>query len=148
MGKSFKLPMDQHFIEQCIPHRYPMLLIDCVTELELNKRIVALKNVSSTDPILQGHFPGNPIFPGVLLVEAMAQASGVLGFLSVDGDIKDFLLTEISESRFKKKVIPGDVVEFRIMAEKSRGKFYWFSGSASTKDGVCAMAKFSAYLNF
>ena len=148
MGKDFNLPMDKNFIEQCIPHRYPMLLIDCVTELELNKRIVALKKVSSIDPILQGHFPGNPIFPGVLLVEAMAQASGVLGFLSIEDKIKDFLLTEISATRFKKKVIPGDVVEFRVMAERSRGKFYWFSGTASTKDGVCAIAKFSAYLNW
>ncbi len=117
--------LDINEIKRCLPHRYPFLLIDRVTELEPGKHIVGYKNVTANEDFFQGHFPIHPVMPGVLIIEAMAQAAGVLGFRSATG--KDvtriiYLLCGIDNVRFKRQVVPGDRLELRaqIVTEKRR----------------------------
>lgn len=103
--------MEVNEVREYLPHRYPFLLVDRVLELNLPKSIVAIKNVTINEPFFNGHFPDIPVMPGVLIVEAMAQAAGILGFKSqnkkpVDGSIYYFV--GIDEARFKRRVIPGD----------------------------------------
>jgi 3-hydroxyacyl-[acyl-carrier-protein] dehydratase len=104
-----------------LPHRYPFLLIDRVKSLEAGKRIVACKNVSVNEPHFQGHFPGRPIMPGVLILEAMAQAAGLLVFLS-EGTKPDaasvYYYVGIDNARFKKPVVPGDVLELEVSIDR------------------------------
>jgi 3-hydroxyacyl-[acyl-carrier-protein] dehydratase len=142
---DLKLPFDVPTIEKLIPHRYPFLLIDRVMEYSVGKSIVAVKNVSATEPVLQGHFPGEPIMPGVLIVEAMAQASAVLGKLT-DQDCTSVLLTEVSSARFRRKIIPGDQLRLVITVLKHRKPFYWFAGEAFVGDESVAVVSFSARL--
>lgn len=115
--------MDILEIRKYLPHRFPFLLIDRVVELEEGKRILAYKNISACEEVFQGHFPNFPVFPGVLIVEAMAQACGVLGFKTMnktpdDGSI--YLFAGIDDVRFKRQVVPGDRVylESKIVSEK------------------------------
>ena len=122
--------MDIYSILKHLPQRYPVLMIDRVKELEPGKRIVALKNVSANEPHFQGHFPGRPIMPGVLILEAMAQAAGVLVF-SADGAIQQserlvYYYVGIDKARFKKPVVPGDQLEIEVLLERALrgiGKF-------------------------
>ena len=104
-----------------LPQRYPFLMIDRVREIELGKRIVAIKNVSANEPYFQGHFPGRPIMPGVLILEAMAQAAGVLVFRS-QGTIPDgsgvYYYVGIDNARFKKPVVPGDQLELEVTLDR------------------------------
>jgi 3-hydroxyacyl-[acyl-carrier-protein] dehydratase len=113
-------------IQQLLPHRYPFLLVDRVTSLELGKRVVALKNVTCNEPFFQGHFPGRPIMPGVLIAEAMAQVGGILALLSLpehQGNSALYLLG-IDKMRFRQPVVPGD--QLRIEVESLRGgKKFW-----------------------
>jgi 3-hydroxyacyl-[acyl-carrier-protein] dehydratase len=115
-----------------LPHRYPFLLIDRITELERTKRIVAVKNVTFNEPFFQGHFPGTPIMPGVLIVEAIAQAGGVLLLTEIPNrDERLVVFTGIERARFRRPVVPGDqlrieaeVRAFRITAARLEGKVY------------------------
>jgi 3-hydroxyacyl-[acyl-carrier-protein] dehydratase len=113
-------------IQRILPHRYPFLLVDRVIDLELGKRIVGLKNVSINEPFFQGHFPGRPIMPGVLIAEAMAQVGGILALLSIpehQGNSSLFLLG-LDKMRFRQPVVPGD--QLRITVESVRGgKKFW-----------------------
>ena len=122
--------IDIYQILKFLPQRYPVLMIDRVKELEPGKRIVALKNVSANEPHFQGHFPGRPIMPGVLILEAMAQAAGVLVF-SAEGatqqsDRMVYYYVGIDNARFKKPVVPGDQLELEVKIERALrgiGKF-------------------------
>jgi 3-hydroxyacyl-[acyl-carrier-protein] dehydratase len=122
--------MDIQEILKHLPQRYPMLMIDRVKALEPGKRIVATKNVSANEPYFQGHFPGRPIMPGVLILEAMAQAAGVLVF-SVDAAVQQndrvvYYYVGIDNARFKKPVVPGDQLELEVTLERALrgiGKF-------------------------
>lgn len=110
-------------IMEFLPHRYPFLLVDRVLEVEKGDRIVGIKNVSINEPFFQGHFPPKPIMPGVLLIEAMAQLSGILGFVTNDRKPEDGLihyLAGCSKARFKKPVVPGDQlrIESTLLADK------------------------------
>src|SRR6185436_16975641 len=124
--------MDINEIQAIIPHRYPMLLIDRVLELEPLKRIVAIKNISMSDAVFQGHFPGAPVFPGVFIIEAMAQAGAVLLFREVpDRENKLLYFTRIEEARFRKPVVPGDqlrielnMLKYKMGYAKLRGEAY------------------------
>ena len=113
-------------IQRILPHRYPFLLVDRIIDLELGKRIVGLKNVTINEPFFQGHFPGRPIMPGVLITEAMAQVGGILALLSIpenQGNAALFLLG-IDKMRFRQPVVPGD--QLRITVESLRGgKKFW-----------------------
>ena len=115
--------MDIIEIKKYLPHRYPFLLLDRVVELEEGKRILAYKNITFNEGLFQGHFPDTPVFPGVLLLEAMAQACGVLGFKTMNKTPEDgsiYLLAGIDDVRYKRQVIPGDRVylEAQIVSEK------------------------------
>jgi 3-hydroxyacyl-[acyl-carrier-protein] dehydratase len=113
--------MDIQAVLEHLPQRYPFLMVDSVKEIELGKRIVAVKNVSANEPHFQGHFPGRPIMPGVLILEAMAQAAGLLVFRS-QGTKPDadsiYYYVGIDNARFKKPVVPGDVLEIEVTMER------------------------------
>ncbi len=116
MSNNQNLP-DINQIQQLIPHRYPFLLVDKVISLDFeNRKIVATKNVSINEPFFQGHFPGQPIMPGVLIIEAMAQAGGVLTQLTLgrDSQSKLFYMVKVDKARFTKQVVPGDVLEMHV----------------------------------
>src|SRR6478735_600081 len=134
-------------VQDWLPHRYPMLLVDRVLDYRENEYIRAIKVVSGLDPFLQGHFPGNPVMPGVLIVEAMAQASGILGRLTFPDRKNTCLLTEIGETRFRRQVIPGDVLELHIIVEKQRKDFFWFNGTAKVCGELAASCVFTAKLS-
>ena len=112
-----QLPLGTADIERLLPHRYPFLLVDRVLEFERNKRVLAYKNVSCNEPFFTGHFPGHPVMPGVLVVEALAQAGGVLTQLSRDPSElgKDtFYLVKVDNAKFSRMVVPGDRLELEV----------------------------------
>lgn len=115
---TLTLPVDVARIQALLPHRYPFLLVDRVVELEPNKRIRAYKNVTVNEPFFNGHFPGRPVMPGVLVIEALAQAGGLLTQLSLvnGGDKTDklFYLVKVDKARFNKMVVPGDRLELVV----------------------------------
>ena len=121
--------MDIYQVLEYLPQRYPILMIDKVKECDPGKRIVAIKNVSANEPQFLGHFPGRPIMPGVLILEAMAQAAGVMVFSAMDRPQMEHSLyyyVGIDNARFKKPVVPGDVLELEVNFERSLrgiGKF-------------------------
>ncbi len=143
---DFKLPMDIETIQKCIPHRYPFLLIDRVLEAIPHERIVAIKNISFSDPFLQGHFPGNPVVPGVLVIEAIAQAAAVLGHLSYEDGLSVCALTEVSAARFRRKIIPGDVLRLEVTVLKRRPPFFWFEAVCTVDGEHAAEVKLSAFI--
>jgi 3-hydroxyacyl-[acyl-carrier-protein] dehydratase len=133
--------MDIHEVFKHIPQRYPMLMIDRVKECEPGKRVLALKNVSANEPYFQGHFPGRPIMPGVLILEAMAQAAGVL-VLSATG-LKPgsvYYYVGIDKARFKKPVVPGDQLEIEVTLERALKGIGKFSCVARVAGAVVAEA--------
>lgn len=135
--------MDVTEIRKYLPHRYPFLLVDRVESLVKGESIVAYKNVSINEAIFNGHFPQAPIFPGVLIVEALAQASGILGFKTLDKTPEDgsvYVLAGADDVRFKRQVVPGDQLrlEARVVSEK-RG-IWKFDCTASVDDSLVAKA--------
>ncbi len=115
--------MDINEIRRYLPHRYPFLLIDRVVELVEGDRILAYKNVSINEEVFTGHFPQFPVFPGVMIIEAMAQACGILGFKTMDKTPEDgslYLFAGIDDVRFKRQVVPGDrvFIEAKVVSEK------------------------------
>ena len=111
------LPVTSAEIERLLPHRYPFLLVDRVVEFEKNKRVLAYKNVTCNEPFFTGHFPGNPVMPGVLVVEALAQAGGLLTQLSRDtvvGEGQVFYLVKVDNAKFSRMVVPGDRLELDV----------------------------------
>jgi 3-hydroxyacyl-[acyl-carrier-protein] dehydratase len=134
-------------IMELLPHRYPFLLIDRILEFEINKRIVGLKNVTMNEPFFQGHFPGHPIMPGVLLLEAMAQTAGVLALKSIpEEDVKKKVLyfMSIDKAKFRKPVMPGDQVRFEIDVLKQRGTIMGFQAAAKVEGATVAEAEMMA----
>ncbi len=126
--------MDIKEIQRILPHRYPFLLIDKITEIELGKKIVGIKNVSINEPFFQGHFPGHPVMPGVLIIEAMAQVAGVLAFKSVEErmDISNKLVyfTCIDNAKFRKPVFPGDQIRFELEVIHIKEPYWKLKGVA------------------
>jgi 3-hydroxyacyl-[acyl-carrier-protein] dehydratase len=129
-----------------IPHRYPFLLIDRVLEMEPGKRIVAIKNVTINEPFFQGHFPGQPIMPGVLLIEAMAQAWGVLAISSTRQQVNsaDILFIGIDKARFRRPVLPGDQVRFELESVGLKRLIWKFRGKAFVDGNLVAEAELMA----
>jgi len=116
-----KLPVDAEQIAAILPHRYPFLLVDRVAELVPGQSIVAIKNVTINEPFFEGHFPGHPVMPGVLIVEALAQASGLLIGLSgtmADKDDRIFYLAKVDNARFLKPVVPGDQLRLEVQLKR------------------------------
>ena len=123
--------MDINQIMAILPHRYPFLLIDRVLEITPRQRIVAIKNVTINEPFFQGHWPGYPIMPGVLIVEAMAQAGGALLLTDIpDRENKDMFFTGIEEAKFRRPVTPGDQVRFEVDVLQWRSRAVKMQGKA------------------
>ncbi len=131
-----------------IPHRYPMLLVDRILEYVPNESAVGLKNVTFNEPFFQGHFPGNPVMPGVLIVEAMAQTAGILVVHSLgqSGTGKMVYFMTIESAKFRKPVIPGDSMHIHVQCLKSRGNVWKFRGEAKVNGVLCAEAEYSAMI--
>lgn len=122
--------MDVVEIQKIIPHRYPFLLIDRIVELELNKRVVGIKNVTANEQFFQGHFPGHPVMPGVLIIEAMAQAGGVLSFKSAGAADSLVYFMAIDQAKFRKPVVPGDQIRLVVDVLKIKGRIWKMKGEA------------------
>jgi beta-hydroxyacyl-ACP dehydratase FabZ len=130
-----------------LPHRYPFLLVDRIVEVEGNKRIVGIKNVTINEPFFQGHFPGHPIMPGVLLLEAMAQVGGVLAFKSdPEPEKKVIYFMSIDKAKFRKPVVPGDQVRFELELLKVRSTVRQFRGVALVDGNIVAEAEMMAMI--
>ena len=129
-----------------LPHRYPFILVDRVVEIELDKRIVCLKNVTINEPFFQGHFPGTPVMPGVLIVEALAQAGGVLVYASQSEENRQSLMyfMGIDKARFRKLVIPGDQLVLDVEWTKRRGSVSKMFGRATVEGVLVAEAEVMA----
>ncbi len=144
--------MDITKIQQILPHRYPFLLIDRVSELRPNESIKAYKNVTFNEGIFQGHFPGRPIYPGVMIIEGMAQAGGLLGFVSIWGeDFKEaqnkivYFMT-IDRVKFRVPVTPGDKLVYELSIIKNKGAVWQFDGKAFIDDKLVAEAELKAMI--
>ncbi len=143
MTDSVQPGFDIREIQEILPHRYPFALIDRVISYVPGKSLHAIKNITMNEPVFMGHFPGNPIFPGVLLLEAMAQATGLLGFKMMENQVgKDeiYLFAGIDNARFKRPVTPGDQVNFHVEFEKERRGVWKFKGRAEVDGKIVAVA--------
>ena len=131
-------------ITNLLPHRYPFLLVDKIVEFEESKSILAIKNVSFNEPFFNGHFPGYPVMPGVLILEALAQASGLLVFKTPSlcpPNESLYLFVGIDKARFKKPVIPGDQLKLKVEMKKSKQGFAVFDALATVEDEIAASAE-------
>lgn len=140
--------MDIQDIMKMIPHRYPILLVDRVVDYKEGEYAVGLKNVSFNEPHFQGHFPGVPVMPGVLIIEAMAQTSAILVVktLGEEAQGKIVYFMTIDDARFRKPVTPGDTLHIHVHKIQSRRNVWKFKGEAKIGDTVCAQATFSAMI--
>ena len=136
--------MNIHAILKQLPHRYPFLLVDKVVELERNARILAVKNVTFNEPFFMGHFPGRPVMPGVLMLEALAQAAGLLAFDAM-GQVPDenniYYFVGIDSARFKRPVEPGDQLLLEASIDRIRGGIWKFKGVARVGDEIACEAE-------
>ncbi len=129
---------DLRWILSVLPHRYPLLLVDRLLELEPRKRVVAVKNVTFNEPFFQGHFPGQPVFPGVLMIEALAQAGGLLLLHDLpDRESKLLYFTSIDACRFRRPVVPGDQMRLEVEVQRLRATYCRLQGRV-TVDGELA----------
>jgi 3-hydroxyacyl-[acyl-carrier-protein] dehydratase len=141
-------PLDIRRVLAALPHRYPMLLVDRVDELILDRSITAIKAVSFNESFFQGHFPGRPIMPGVLIVEALAQAAGVLAVesLGLAGSGKLVYFMAIEDAKFRSPVEPGVLLRLEVEFIQKRAKICKFSGRAMIGDRLAAEARFTAMI--
>ena len=137
MENPIALPLDAAGIQQLLPHRYPFLLVDRVLEIVPDKHILAYKNITQNEPFFTGHFPGKPIMPGVLIIEALAQAGGLLTQLSHIGetDNRMFYMVKVEGARFKKMVVPGDRLDLDVTIKRVIRNMAVYEGIARV-DGV------------
>ncbi len=140
-------------IQKILPHRYPMLLVDRITDLEKGASIEGYKNISISDQVFQGHFPGHPIYPGVMILEGMAQAGGILAFKSLeDADQEDALenkvvyFMSIDKAKFRAPVKPGDKLVYKIEVSKHRGAVWQFNAKAFVDDKLVSQAELKAMI--
>lgn len=135
--------MNINEIMQHLPHRYPFLLVDRIIDLQPGKSITGIKNVTFNEPFFQGHFPGQPIMPGVLIIEAMAQVAGIAAFSSgMEGKAVYFM--SIEKAKFRRPVVPGDQLRLEIKVLQHRGNVWKFSGAATVDGKLASEADFTA----
>jgi len=139
-------------IQEILPHRFPFLLVDRITELKVGEYIEGYKNVSISEPVFQGHFPDHPIYPGVMIIEGMAQAGGVLAFKSIAStsaetlDNKVVYFMSIDKAKFRAPVTPGDKLVYKINVIKNKGPVWQLEAKAYVDDKVVAQAELKAMI--
>ena len=148
MSDKAGVVMDMAAIQAVLPHRYPFLFVDRVVEMEPMKRLVAFKSVTMNEPFFAGHFPGHPVMPGVLILEALAQAAGLLVKSSLAGSTPDKVtyLMAIDGARFRRPVFPGDRLELRVEVVRHKGDVWKERGTALVDGEIAAEAEFMAML--
>jgi 3-hydroxyacyl-[acyl-carrier-protein] dehydratase len=145
------MTMDVIEIQEIIPHRYPFLLVDRITEVVKNESLIGYKNVSISENVFQGHFPGHPIYPGVMILEGMAQAGGILAFQSMEmtkeeAANKVVYFMSIDKAKFRAPVKPGDRLEYRISVMKHKGAIWMLKGEAFVDDKMVSEAELKAMI--
>ena len=144
--------MDVMEIQKIIPHRYPFLLLDRVTNIVKNESLIGFKNVTIGDNIFQGHFPGHPIYPGVMILEGMAQAGGILAFKSMDDMTEEeaankvVYFMSIDKAKFRAPVKPGDRLEYRISVIKNKGSIWVLEGKAYVDNTLVSESELKAMI--
>jgi len=139
-------------IQKILPHRFPFLLVDRITELKPSEFIKGYKNVSISEPVFQGHFPDHPIYPGVMILEGMAQAGGVLAFKSMgemtaeELEAKVVYFMSIDKAKFRAPVTPGDKLDYHISVMKNKGPVWQFEAKAYVDDKLVAQAELKAMI--
>jgi beta-hydroxyacyl-ACP dehydratase FabZ len=131
-------------IMELLPHRYPFLLVDRIVEWEPGKRIVGIKNVTINEPFFQGHFPGHPIMPGVLIIEAVAQAGGILALKAMGGEKRIAYFAGIDNCKFRRPVVPGDQLRLEVTVLARKGPVWKMHGEALVDGAVAARADVTA----
>lgn len=144
-----ELPLSYEEIIRVLPHRYPFLFVDRITELEPEKRVVGLKNVTGNEPFFQGHFPGRPVMPGVLIIEAMAQVGGILARVSVPDVLKKekedgIFFMSMDKVKFRRPVVPGDQIVFELEPLRTGSRVWKMRGKATVNGKVVAEAELVA----
>lgn len=140
---SVTLPVDSAEIERLLPHRYPFLLVDRVVEFQKDKRVLAYKNVTCNEPFFTGHFPGHPVMPGVLVIEALAQAGGLLSHMTRGGPSAGKLsyLVKVDAAKFSRMVVPGDRLELEVEIKREIRNMVQYVGTASVDGKQVASAE-------
>src|ERR1700733_9819523 len=143
-----QVTLDIDEILKMIPHRYPMLMIDRLEEIVIDRSAVGIKNVSANEPFFQGHFPGKPIMPGVLIIEAMAQTAATLVVYTIGDNVEGRLVyfMSVESARFRKMVVPGDQLRVHVERIHKRGNVWKFKGEAKVNGVVCAEATYTAMI--
>jgi len=148
--KALNTMIDVMKIQEILPHRYPFLLVDKITELKINEIVKGYKNISINEQIFMGHFPGHPIYPGVLILEGMAQTGGVLAFESMTQKVspkeKVVYFTGIDKAKFRNPVRPGDRLDYVMKVVKNRGAVWIFEGEAFVDGNLVAQAELKAMI--
>lgn len=142
---KYTLPLGVIEMREMIPHRYPFMLVDRVIACT-PKTVTGIKNVSITDFYFQGHFPNNPVVPGVLIIEGIAQTMAIFGHLNNLVSSSTCYLTEVIKARFRQQAVPGDVLRYESRLVKQRKFFFWFDTEAYIGDNLAASAYISAYM--
>jgi 3-hydroxyacyl-[acyl-carrier-protein] dehydratase len=138
---------DIEMVLKLLPHRYPFLMVDRVINIQGDESGIGIKNVTINEPQFQGHFPGNPIFPGVLMIEGMAQTAGVLCIAATGAQPKSVFFLTIDKAKFRKPVRPGDTVEYHMKRIAHRKSMWWYRGEAKVAGQIVAEAEVGAMLS-
>jgi 3-hydroxyacyl-[acyl-carrier-protein] dehydratase len=135
-------------ILELLPHRYPFLLVDKIIAINGAESCIGIKNVTYNEPQFQGHFPGQPILPGVMIIEGMAQAAGCAAVAAAEGGkgAKLVYFMTVDKAKFRKPVVPGDVLEYHMTLLRKRGNMWWFRGEAKVGETLCAEAELGAMI--
>ena len=138
---------DIALVLKMLPHRYPFLMVDRVIDIRGDEHGVGIKNVTINEPQFQGHFPGNPVFPGVLMIEGMAQTAGVLCIAATGAQPKSVFFLTIDKAKFRKPVRPGDTIEYYMNRIARRKSMWWYRGEAKVAGQIVAEAEVGAMLS-